>query len=170
MGPVRFQGNCGGCYALATTDVLASLYSINKFKSGIPQLSAQQMIDCSDNGLTDGCNGGFLEGALAFLQKNGLTTEKNYPYSSAMSGIPGSCKRTTGTKFKLKSFKNINSGDCKTVIKNLKYGPLSIGIAGYRLQFYSNGLFDDCNTFIDHAVSLVGYKSGVGWKIKNSWG
>jgi C1A family cysteine protease len=38
------------------------------------------------------------------------------------------------------------------------------------LQFYSNGVFDDCNTFIDHAVALVGYKSGVGWKIKNSWG
>jgi C1A family cysteine protease len=23
---------------------------------------------------------------------------------------------------------------------------------------------------IDHAVVLIGYKSGVGWKIKNSWG
>jgi C1A family cysteine protease len=89
MGPVRSQGNCGACYALATTDVLASLLRINKFEAGIPQLSAQQMIDCSNNGLTDGCNGGFIEGAYAFLQKNGLNLEKDYPYASMLSGTPG---------------------------------------------------------------------------------
>jgi C1A family cysteine protease len=38
------------------------------------------------------------------------------------------------------------------------------------LQFYAHGIFDDCNDFIDHAVLLVGYKSGTGWKLKNSWG
>lgn len=104
MGPVRSQGNCGACYALATTDVLASLYSINKFKIGIPPLSAQQMIDCSDNGLTDGCNGGFIEGAYAFLQNNGLTTEKEYPYASMLSGTPGKCKSITRNIYKLSSF------------------------------------------------------------------
>ena len=52
----------------------------------------------------------------------------------------------------------------------MKKKPLAIGIAGYRLQFYSEGIFDNCNAHIDHAVLLIGYKSGVGWKIKNSWG
>jgi KDEL-tailed cysteine endopeptidase len=56
------------------------------------------------------------------------------------------------------------------VINELKKKPLAVGIAGYRLQFYSSGIFDDCNVKIDHAVVLIGYKSGMGWKIKNSWG
>jgi hypothetical protein len=56
------------------------------------------------------------------------------------------------------------------VIDALKSSPLAIGIAGYRLQFYSTGIFNDCNSYIDHAVLLVGYVSQVGWKVKNSWG
>lgn len=47
---------------------------------------------------------------------------------------------------------------------------MSIGIAGYRLQFYENGVFNDCNDYIDHAVVLIAYQAGIGWKIKNSWG
>lgn len=38
------------------------------------------------------------------------------------------------------------------------------------MQFYSSGVFNDCDDNIDHAVVLVGWKEGVGWKIKNSWG
>lgn len=33
-------------------------------------------------------------------------------------------------------------------------------------------MFDGCDPDeqIDHAALLVGWKAGVGWKIKNSWG
>lgn len=45
-----------------------------------------------------------------------------------------------------------------------------MGIAGWHLQLYKSGIFSDCTSRLDHAVSVVGYRSGVGWKIKNSWG
>lgn len=57
-GKVRYQGICGACYTFATSDVLSSLYSINKLGFFVT-LSTQQVIDCSKN-LTYGCNGGFL--------------------------------------------------------------------------------------------------------------
>jgi C1A family cysteine protease len=56
------------------------------------------------------------------------------------------------------------------LINELKIKPVAVGISGFKLQFYKSGLFDDCSKVIDHAVLVVGYKSGYGWKIKNSWG
>ncbi len=85
-GKIRYQGICGACYTFATSDVLASLYSIYKFGFFVP-LSTQQVIDCSTNGLTYGCNGGFLEGSFSFMQMKGIQTDVNYPYTSAVSGI-----------------------------------------------------------------------------------
>jgi C1A family cysteine protease len=43
-------------------------------------------------------------------------------------------------------------------------------MAGFSLSSYKNGVYNDCRRKLDHAVVLLGYKSGVGWKIKNSWG
>lgn len=54
-------------------------------------LSVQQIIDCVDNGLTFGCNGGYLEGAFTYMQLNGVTTEQSYPYQSANSGRTRKC-------------------------------------------------------------------------------
>lgn len=58
-GKIRYQGVCGACYTFATSDTVAALYSIYKFGFFIP-LSTQQVVDCSSNGLTYGCSGGFL--------------------------------------------------------------------------------------------------------------
>lgn len=54
----------------------------------------------------------------------------------------------------------------------LQKQPISIAITFFRLQYYKSGVFNDChsNEILDHAVLLVGYQAGVGWKIKNSWG
>lgn len=132
-------------------------------------LSVQQVIDCSNNGLTFGCSGGYLEGAFSYIQLNGITTEQAYPYTSADIGKKGRCQKEGGV-FKLSSFKSITEGDCNAVINHLAQGPISVGIAGYNLQFYDTGIFNDCTSVLDHAVVIVGYKSGYGWRIKNSWG
>ena len=58
-GKIRYQGICGACYTFATSDAVASIYSIYKYGFVVP-LSTQQVVDCSSNGLTYGCNGGYL--------------------------------------------------------------------------------------------------------------
>ena len=70
-GKIRYQGVCGACYTFATSDVVGSLYAIYKFGFFV-MLSTQQVIDCSTNGLTYGCNGGFLEGSYAYMQIKGI--------------------------------------------------------------------------------------------------
>lgn len=69
-------------------------------------LSTQQVVDCSNNGLTYGCNGGFLEGSYAYMQMKGVQTNTNYPFVSTVSGIEGKCKRDGGS-FKITSFNNV---------------------------------------------------------------
>lgn len=113
-GKVRYQGICGACYTFATSDALGSLYSIYKYGFFV-SLSTQQVIDCSTNGLTYGCNGGFLQGSYAYMQVRGIQTDYNYPYVSASSGTANTCKKDGGT-FKISSFKNIPEGDCKAVV------------------------------------------------------
>jgi C1A family cysteine protease len=43
---------------------------------------------------------------------------------------------------------------------------------GYRMLYLKSGTFTGCRSTddVNHAVLLIGYKAGVGWKIKNSWG
>jgi hypothetical protein len=58
-GNVRYQGICGACYVFSSVDTVAALYSIYKTGYFLP-LSTQQIVDCPTNGLTFGCDGGFL--------------------------------------------------------------------------------------------------------------
>ena len=144
------------------------MYAIYKYGFFIP-LSVQQVIECANNGLTFGCGGGYLEGALTHIQLNGIAADNSYPYTSANTGAVDKCKYMGG-QFKIKSFESIEQGNCMQVINKLKVGPVAAGIAGYTLQFYDSGVFNDCDLILDHAVVIVGYRSGVGWRIKNSWG
>ena len=34
--------------------------------------------------------------------------------------------------------------------------PISVGVAGYGLQYYGSGVFDDCGQILEHAVMVVG--------------
>ena len=104
-----------------------------------------------------------------YLQNYGVTTGFNYPYLSGITGTQGSCRTTQGF-FKINSYKSLPYGDCQAMRVALQKKPVSVAIASYRLQFYEQGVFNDCNTQLDHAVIVVAYQAGKGWKIKNSWG
>lgn len=75
-------------------------------------------------------------------------------------------------RFTIDSFDVLPKGDCNAIKIHLQKSPVSVGISGYKLAFYGKGVFDGCDESddLDHAVLLVGYKKGKGWKIKNSWG
>lgn len=168
-GPVRNQGKCGSCYAIAAVANLEALLAMHTFGFHV-QLSVQQVVDCDNSGLTFGCDGGFLEGSYIFLKNKGVATEFVYPYLSSLNGMAGVCKTNISGPFKIASYKSIAYGNCNAIKTELEKKPVSIGIASYMLQFYSSGTFEDCDSVIDHAVLLVGFHSTKGWKIKNSWG
>ena len=100
---MRHQGYCGSCYALATADALSSMNSIYRFGFFI-SLSTQQLLDCPNNGLTFGCQGGFLEGAYSYMQYAGITTDFAYSYTASKGP---KCKFNGGGAFKISSFSTI---------------------------------------------------------------
>jgi C1A family cysteine protease len=78
--PVKNQGQCGSCWAFSTTGSLECDYAIKNGK--LNSLSEQQLVDCAP--ITDGCmgcNGGQMDGAMKYVQKEGgLCSESEYSY------------------------------------------------------------------------------------------
>lgn len=103
-GKIHLQGTCGACYAFTAVDTFAASYS--KQLGFFVPFSIQQVVECSDNGLTFGCRGGYLEGAFTYLQTHGVVLEKIYPYNLEGASRAGKC-RQKGGPFKLKAFSAI---------------------------------------------------------------
>jgi len=78
VNPVQDQGMCGSCWAFSATAAVESAYFINH--GTLVKCSEQQLVDCDT---TDGgCNGGAMENAFEYIEKNPLMLLKDYPYSA----------------------------------------------------------------------------------------
>jgi C1A family cysteine protease len=171
--PVKNQGQCGSCWAFATTGSLECRYAIAQ--GTLNSLSEQQLVDCSTSYGNYGCDGGWWYNAYEYIEATGgLCTEAEYPYTAT----DGTCKASTcGTLYdKMTDYAKVpadNGADLETATAA---GCVAVGIEADQsaFQFYSSGvLTGTCGTSIDHGVLVVGYGtlSGVNyWKVKNSWG
>jgi C1A family cysteine protease len=134
--------------------------------------SEQQLVDC-DTAIDEGCQGGFMDYAFAYIEQNPLESEADYGYTAT----GGKCKydksKGTGT---VKSFVDVTQGDPDALRAALALGPVSVGVEADQLkfQFYQSGvLTSGCGQDLDHGVLAVGYgtENGVEYfLVKNSWG
>merc|ERR1712139_549729 len=85
--PVKNQGQCGSCWAFSTTGGLEGAWEIASGK--LVSLSEQQFVDCDK--VDSGCNGGLMDNAFEFAEKNAICTEDSYPYKAK----GGSCKASS---------------------------------------------------------------------------
>jgi len=172
VGKVNNQGSCGGCWAFATAENLQSVTAINT--GDLPAYSMQQLIDCSSSYGNLGCGGGVVQWAFEYVIDNGIELYSTYPYT----GKQGSCKYNASSIVSptpLKSYVDINSGDCNALITGIQQSPVAIAFdaSGAAFQFYKGGVFSNCGTTLTHAVLLTGYTINDGkgyYTLENSWG
>ena len=173
FGPVKDQGYCGSCWAFSA---IGNIEALNAMKTEeYVALSEQQLVDC-DTEYDQGCNGGLMEYAFAYLVEKGCMTEKDYPYV----GYDDTCHYDESKVFlRIDSWLMLDTQD-ENEIKEFLYtnGPLAIAINADPFQYYTGGIIDEDEWSCDpeglnHGVVLVGYgnESGVDyWIIRNSWG
>jgi C1A family cysteine protease len=172
VNPVKNQGQCGSCWAFSA---IASLESANAQASKkLPNLSEQQLVDCSGAYGNMGCNGGLMDNAFNYLIKEskGDDSESSYPYKA----VDGSCKFNkadiAGT---LSSFKDIPAGNENALLDAVSGRGVSIALAVVAdFQFYSGGIYDSSackGAQLNHGVAIVGYDTTQNfWIVRNSWG
>jgi C1A family cysteine protease len=162
---VKNQGSCGSCWAFSTTGAIEGYNFVTTKK--LPNLSEQQLVDCSKNGQTImGCQGGWPWAAAQWVQGNGgLCAQGDYPYT----GRDGTCKKTCTAGSNIKQVIQQKGED--QLLAGVNFSPISICLdAAGGFQSYRSGIFDGpCGTQMNHAVLAVGYTADA-WIVKNSWG
>jgi len=176
VAAIKDQGQCGSCWAFATSAVVESWWFIKNGLTGkIQDLSAQQLVDCSKD-TCYGCQGGWPYKALEYVEAKGLCSWTGYgPYTAR----DGTCKDTQCTPVvtpgAMTGYLNV-SGE-PGILQALQQGPVSVLVEAdtSAFQFYHSGVLDNpaCGSQIDHAILATGYGVLNGknfWNVKNSWG
>ena len=89
VSEVGNQGTCDAGYAFCSAGLIESFYLI---KGTNVTLSKQQIVDCSAEYTTFGCQSGSRNGTLTYIREKGLTTDASYPYK----GVKNSCQKSEG--------------------------------------------------------------------------
>ena len=194
LSPVKNQGNCGSCWAFASTNALESFMRSQNYN--ITRLSEQELVDCSKE--NHGCNGGIMHKAFDFIINNkGLVSNEDYPYKAITKECNiYNCSSNSIDKCGLdhnnsdiSSINKVNGSYLKEYefsvpksiidrIISLQISPITIAIDASSIYFryYKSGVIDiniNETQQLNHAVLLVGYgfdNSGLYWIIQNSWG
>jgi hypothetical protein len=176
VNPVRNQGQCGSCWAFATTANAESVWAIHT--GSLYDLSEQYLVDCATGVeyFNMGCHGGNMDSAFKFMINNKQCNETDYPYVSGVTESKGTCHSCNEFTHFSSCYDVVSNNQVSLKLAVLK-NPVVIGIEAdtYYFQSYSSGILTSelCGTTIDHAVEIVGFGVDNGikyWSVRNSWG
>eukprot|EP00742_Colponemidia_sp_Colp-10_P007781 GILJ01008390.1.p1 GENE.GILJ01008390.1~~GILJ01008390.1.p1 ORF type:complete len:683 (+),score=80.19 GILJ01008390.1:295-2049(+) len=190
--PVREQGTCGSCYAMATLAMIESRIKIKTRNLFQPLLSVQDVVSCSF--YSQGCEGGFPYLVGKYGEDFGFTVEDCMRYA----GIDGLCPLHTSTcsarRVKVTNYRYIGGyyGNCseEAMMRELHQNGPIVGsfYSEGELSFYIGGVYhrvmmqelqpakkDGAWEQTNHSVLIVGWgydadKRWPYWIIKNTWG
>jgi C1A family cysteine protease len=176
VNPVRDQGQCGSCWAFATTANAESVWAISSGK--LLDLSEEFLVDCASGigYFNMGCNGGQPDSAFKYMINNGQCSESSYPYKAGTTKTAGTCQKCTAVPVSFSSCSDVKPNDQVSLAAAVVKQPVVVAIEADTRYFqsYSGGILDSvsCGTNLDHAVEIVGYGSENSknyWIVRNSW-
>jgi cathepsin L len=176
VNPVKDQGQCGSCWAFATTANAESVWAISTGQ--LLDLSEEFLVDCASGVgyFNMGCNGGQPDSAFKYMINNGQCTEASYPYKAGTTKTAGSCQKCTAAPVHFSGCYDVTPKDQVSLMAAVSKQPVVIAIEADTRYFqsYSGGILDStsCGEKLNHAVEIVGYgtENGVDyWNVRNSW-
>jgi len=187
--PVRNQGECGSCYAVAVVYVMEARLRIKTKLADQTLLSPQEVVSCSR--YNQGCDGGYPILVGKHGEEFGFVPDSCFPYEAFNSDCSKSCQASKRYKVNNHHYIGGYYGACNEVdmMKEIhKGGPIVVAFeAPQQLFYYNKGVFTGPSPKSEpneegihkweqtnHAVVAVGW--GVAddgmkyWIIKNTWG
>lgn len=177
VNSVRDQGQCGSCWAFATTANAESVWAI--YSGQLLDLSEEFLVDCASGAgyYNMGCNGGNPDSAFKYMINNGQCSEASYPYKAGTTKTAGTCQKCSAAPVHFSSCSDVKPNDQVSLKGAVAKQPVSIAIEADTRYFqsYSGGILDStsCGTNLDHAVIIIAYGTENGidyWNVRNSWG
>lgn len=170
---VRNQLTCGCCWGLSAIAAVERKYFLATQQD--VRLSIQELIDCDQK--DTGCNGGWADWAMEYIQQNGLTKESDYPYKA----VKGTCNPPEGSR--VNELKTMVNGRKLPFSMSILRRELSggrfvattlIGDQMMRLMAPNDDIYDasfsgSCWHNANHGVAII--EAGSDWlRILNSYG
>ena len=171
--PVKYQEDCGACWAFASTAALESKYLIqmNKPYNNLLDLSEQILVSCNNFG--GGCNGGYLDDAARFLKSYGTYDESCYPYKASDASCSYACDYYGTYAFKISSYQGVSQSTSALKEAVYNYGPIPVAMMVYEdFEYYQKGVYTHQSGRQEgaHAVLIVGWDDSQScFIVKNSF-
>lgn len=183
LDKVLDQGECGACYAVATTRMLTSRHRIKTKDPRAESFSISFPLHCSE--YNQGCNGGYAFLVSRWSQDVGLVPKSCFTYKTNAKCQLTCDVNQLGRRWRAENHHYVGgfygASTEEEMIRELVHnGPL---VASFEpkpdIMYYTGGIYASVPNQraeweqVDHAVLLVGYGEENGrkyWLLQNSWG
>lgn len=187
IGEIRDQGNCGSCWAHATTEMMSDRLCIQNNGTYRRTFSPQYMVSCANiTWGASGCQGADTQRAIQWMAQYSMVEEECYPYTSGNTTTEGKCYMYNCPS--MRYWVNYDVDETSVTLYNdYRNAEMALDIKENGPIYFSMIVYDDFMTYKSgvyypksrtrlgaHAIKCVGWgwdaqNQSYYWICANSW-